>query len=237
MDRTYIDDHHIVARYLADQLPDDEREAFEAYYLEHPDVVREMEAAARFKIGLQRLRDSGELDELLSTRPWYRQPRYLAAAAVAVMAIGIVLFLGRTASRQPLLVASSALLHDSSGNPWPIASRHMIVRTRTMSYDAEIDIPEAAQTIELRVLPEYEAQPPRYRVRLSSIVDNAQLQQVAEIAGLAPADDGFVSVFLNGAQLEPGRYQLALSGDEGTSTKNEESSFLIRMRAAADRIH
>ena len=47
MDRKFIDDHHIVARYLADQLPDTLREEFEAYYLEHPEVVQELEATAR----------------------------------------------------------------------------------------------------------------------------------------------------------------------------------------------
>ena len=65
MDRKYIDDQHIVARYLADQLPAAQREEFESYYLQHPEMVEELEAAARFKVGLMLLRDAGQLDEVL----------------------------------------------------------------------------------------------------------------------------------------------------------------------------
>ena len=85
MDRQYIDDHHIVARYLADRLPEPEREAFETYYLEHPEIVREIEAAARFKSGLAQLRDSGELAVLLKPAPWYARWQYLALAAAATV--------------------------------------------------------------------------------------------------------------------------------------------------------
>ena len=87
MDRQYIDDHHIIARYLADRLPEPERDAFEAYYLEHPDLLREIEAAARFKSGLAQLRDSGELGALLEATPWYARWRYLAIAAAAILVI------------------------------------------------------------------------------------------------------------------------------------------------------
>ncbi len=230
MDRKHIDDHHVVARYLADQLPGSEREAFEAYYLEHPEMLQEMEAAARFKVGLMQLRDADELDASMKPRPWYLQQQYLAAAAVAVVAIGVGLFVMRSPSMQPMLVASSGALINRLGDPLPIASTHAILRTRGISYDAEIDLPRSAQTIELRVLPEYEAQPPRYRITLSSIADDDSLQQLVKVGGLAPDEDGFVPVFLNAAKLEHGRYQVMLSGDEGTSAANEESVFLIKMK-------
>ena len=83
MDRKYIDDHHIAARYLADQLSDADREAFETYYVEHPDVLRDLEAAARMKVGLAQLREAGELDALMIARTWRPNRRFLAAAAVA----------------------------------------------------------------------------------------------------------------------------------------------------------
>src|SRR5690242_9172553 len=128
MDRRYIDDHHIVARYLADTLPDAEREAFEAYYLEHPEIVREMEAAARFKVGLMQLRDSGELASLLQPQPWYRRTSYLAvAASLAIAALGALLFYARSPSLQPLLVATASSLTDRLGNPRPIAGTYAIL--------------------------------------------------------------------------------------------------------------
>src|ERR1043165_5298786 len=93
MDRRYIDDHHVVARYLADRLTDEEREAFEAYFPEHPDVVQELEAAARFKVGLMQLRDTGELTQLLQPAPRRQTWQYLAAAAaVAALVIGAFFF-------------------------------------------------------------------------------------------------------------------------------------------------
>ena len=73
MDRRYIDQQHVVARYLADRVTDNERSEFEAYYLVHPEIVQEMEAAARFKVGLMQLRDSGELPKLLRSKPRYLQ--------------------------------------------------------------------------------------------------------------------------------------------------------------------
>jgi hypothetical protein len=230
MDRNYIDDNHIVARYLADQLSDQEREAFEAYYLEHPDVVQEMEAAARFKVGLAQLKDSGELSKILKPRPWFRQERYQAlAAGVAIIAIGAFLFINRSPSSQPTLVASATALVDRLGDPLPTLGTYTILRTRSISYDTEIELPRAPQTIALRVLPEVESQPARYRITLSSIADDDSLREIAAIGSLSPDADGFVPAYLNSANLSRGRYQLTLSGDVGTSAANEPSPFLIRV--------
>lgn len=230
MDRKYIDDHHIVARYLADQLSDVERQAFEAYYLEHPDVVQEMEATARLKVGLMQLRDSGELDTLLKQRPRFPQQRYLAiAAGIAVMAVGTLLWFNRGPAAQPLMVASATSLFDRLGDPLPISSTHTILRTRSATDDAEIDLPRSPQTIELRVLPETPAQPARYRAVLSSISQDNALREVAAIVELEPEADGFVPLYLNSARLEQGRYRLTLSGDSGTSAADAASDFLIRI--------
>ena len=46
MNLKHIYDNHVIERYLADQLDDAEREAFEAYYLQHPEVVSDMESVA-----------------------------------------------------------------------------------------------------------------------------------------------------------------------------------------------
>jgi hypothetical protein len=67
MDRNYIDEQHVIARYLADQLTEPERDAFESYMDQDPDVIRDMEATARFKVALAILRERGLLDQWLST--------------------------------------------------------------------------------------------------------------------------------------------------------------------------
>src|SRR5688572_30590247 len=106
MDRQFIDDHHVVARYLADQLSESERAEFEACFLEHPEIVKEMETVARMKVGLMQLQASGELDRL--TREKARIPRwqmFAAAAAIAAIAFGLSTFLTRNSA--PLIVAAS----------------------------------------------------------------------------------------------------------------------------------
>src|SRR5688572_21034668 len=104
MDRRYIDDHHVVARYLADRVTEEERSAFEAYYLEHPEVVQELEAAARFKTGLMRLRETGELDDLMQAKAGgFRWPYLAAAAAIAFLVLGAFFALTRPPETQPLL--------------------------------------------------------------------------------------------------------------------------------------
>lgn len=230
MDRKYIDDNHVVARYLADQLSDAEREAFEAYYLAHPQVVQEMEAAARLKVGLAQLKQSGELDSLLRHKPWFRQERYLAfAASVAIVVLGAFLFIHRGPTSQPALAASAAVLVDRLGDPLPTLGTFTILRTRSASYDAEIELPATAQSIALRVLPESEAQPALYRVSLLSVARDNTTHEVAAIGQLSPDAGGFVPVYLNSARLAAGRYELVIQGDSATSAGNEASSFLINV--------
>ena len=230
MDRQYIDDHHVVARYLANRLTDEEREAFEAYYVEHPDIVQEMEAAARFKVGLMKLRESGELTKLMQ-RDQRPQWHYIAAAAaIAALALGVFLVLERTPVTHPILAATADVLHGANGNPPELIGEYAILRTRGSSVDAEIMLPALGAALELRVLPEFTARPERYRVHLFRMSADDSLLSVAELGGLVPEPDNFVSVFVDGARLQPGQYRLAISGDPDTDARDKESAFILRMK-------
>lgn len=224
MDRQYIDDHHIVARYLANRLPDPEREAFEAYYLEHPEMLREIEAAARFKSGLAQLRASGELEALLKPTPWYARWRYLAIAAAAIFIIGVALYL-RTPT-PPLMAANLAAL----GGPSTVASSHAVLRRRGSSFDAEITLPETGEAIELRVLPEIAGTDARYRISIARVNADDERQPVAETDRLSAADDGMVSIYLNAPRIAPGDYELTIADDTART-----SHFLIRVWPASRR--
>lgn len=218
MDRNYIDEHHIVARYLADQLSDAEREAFEAYYLEHPDVVQDMEAVARLKVGLARLQESGELAQALTPQRFSRNYYIAAAAAVVIAAVGLLFFYVREPLQQrPMLAASASTT---------VTATYLVLRTRSAAtYDTEITITDSPQTVELRILPEVEAQPARYRVEISSA--DAERQNLAALGNLAPNADGFVPVYLDAARLAAGTYVLTIAGDTGTSAADSRSEFVI----------
>jgi hypothetical protein len=227
MDRKHIDDNHIVARYLADQLTDPERAQFETYYLEHPEVVREMEATAHFKAGLMRLRDTGELGRLSQQRlPWYRRKHHLAlAATLAILAIGVVYIADRRPAAQPLLVARQDALTTWGGRAFAVGSTHTIVRTRSASYDARIKLRHAAEAIELRVLPEFAA--PHYQISLTRVIANGATESLAQVGSLEPDADGMVEVYVNGARIGAGRYELMITADPPDGGAGRRSTFLL----------
>jgi hypothetical protein len=222
MDRQYIDNHHVIARYLADRLSDAEREEFEAYYLEHPDVVKELETVARFKAGLIDLQRSGELDKLIAGRPHAGSLRYLvAAAAIAAVAIGVTLYATRDPQLPSLLAASPSLLAMGNERALTIGAVQRVFRTRSTGADAEIQLPAGRQAIALEVLPESEGS------RFGASIATAR-RVLATTSGLLTNADGLVPMYLDSSQLQPGAYELTLTNE----TTNEASIFTLRLRAA-----
>jgi hypothetical protein len=231
MDRRYIEDQHIVARYLADQVTDEERAAFEAYYLEHPDMVQELEAAARFKAGLMHLHSTGELSTLLQQRP--RRPQWqvvAATAAILLLVLAGLLISTRGADTRPLIAAGAEALRSAGGAVPAMVRSYAVLRTRGKSVDADIAPVLPGQVVELRVLPEFTATPARYRVRLLRVSADGSAAPVAQLGGLVPARDRFVSVFISGARLKPGEYELRISGDLDTDAANAASPFVLVIR-------
>jgi hypothetical protein len=234
MDRRYIDEQHIVARYLADRLSEAEREAFEAYYLQHPEIVSELEATAKFKAGLMRLQETGELGALLRAQPASaRRWVWAAAAAVAALAVGVGFLLSNRGPERLALAPTLQSLTRAGGGALTVAGSYRLVRTRSSSLDLDISLPAAASAIELKVLPEFEARPPQYRIALAA-VDGDTLRPVAAASDLRRAADGFVTVYLDSAMLAPGNYQLSVVGEQGTTAAAETSTFRIRLRHAGE---
>ena len=158
--------------------------------------------------------------------------QYLAAAAaVAALAIGGLLVV-RAPETNPLLAADIGALQRTNGTEPVIASTHAILRTRGSAVDAEIPLPPARQVIELRVLPEFTARP-HYRVRLFRMTADDSLRPVAEVGGLTTDDDGFLTVFVDAARLQPGSYRLTVVGDIDTDAVDKENAFILRLRPDA----
>ena len=177
-----------------------------------------------------KLRESGELKQLLQ-REKRPQWHYLAAAAaIAALVVGVFLIVGRTPAGHPILAASVGALHGTNGGPLTLTREYAILRTRGSAVDAEIPLPTAAEALELRVLPEFTARPERYRVRLFRMSADDSLQSVAELGGLVPEPDNFVSIFVDGSRLQPGQYRLAITGDPDTDARDKESAFMLKMK-------
>lgn len=220
MDRQYIDDNHVVARYLADQLADAEREAFEAYSLAHPEILSELEAAARFKVGLAQLGASGRLAYLEKPVPAPSRGRWLRLAAVfAAIALGLAFLVHQYAAPSILALNSGVSPRDT----------YDIVRTRGGGYDAEIAVTPDTEWVRLRLLPEAVAEPPRYRLVLYPADAGGERRPVAEVGAAAPDADGFVPADLRVKSLAPGGYELLLGADKGTSPA-AASSFRVLLQ-------
>jgi len=230
MDRNYVADRHVVARFLSDQLSEDELRAFEEYMLAHPEIVHELESTARLKVGLHKLNETGELATLLKPKPFLADARYTAlAASVAIVALGLFFFVRYVSHESPILAASVGALMDRSGILPAIAHTYVILRTRGESYDAEIELQPDSRAIELRVLPEFAAHPPRYRATVARVADDDSLREVGTVSGLLPGADGFVSLYLDSSKLVRGRYRLDLRGDVGTDAADAVSTFKIKL--------
>jgi len=227
--RQYVDDNDLVARYLADKLPAREREEFEAFVINDPELLRELDRTAQFKSGLMSLQRSGKLQTLVKGKPWWHRsgPIALAASLILVVA-GATLLLRRTEGPKPIIAASARVLATQKGIQ-AISGPYSIQRTRSSSYDATITYPANGAPIALRIKPEAVASPARYRIALSIFSGDNRAQPVATVSNLEPETDGFIPVYLNSAAITPAVYELKISGDAGTSGENTESSFLVEI--------
>jgi len=226
LSRKYIDDNDVVARYLAHRLSDSERESFEAYYLEHPEVLKELNRTAQFKVGLMDLEASGDLATSMQLRPsWYRGNR-MAMAATILLAVGAGVWLYGHQNPRSMIANSVATLTYPFQAKLSIAGSYNIERTRSSSYDATINLPKDAAAVELRIRPERAASPALYRVALFRVADDDSTTKLTTITGLKPASDGFVEIYVNTSLLTPAVYEIRIASDDERAN-SAASSFLF----------
>ena len=192
-------DPTIVNRYLADQLAENERRAFEALLVSDPDLLRELEATARLKAGLQKLRDTDQLDALVAEQR-SRTPCFSPLQRQSPFSFWDSACFAGTLTPGTHLAASISKLVDQSGNPLPIASTHAVFRKRADAYDTEITLPASRQAIELSVLPDLRAPQTSYRAALSLIRDDGAADAAASIEPLQAAGDGSVTMFVDSSR-------------------------------------
>lgn len=218
--RIVTDDPTLASRYLADQLAEDERAAFEERLLTDPQALRELEATARLKLSLQKLRRSGQLANLMEKRQPDGRWLFAVAATVAALIVGIGV-LRWTGNTSPMLAAELSALVDSSGNPLHPGNTYAVFHTRATARNITVELPASRQAIQLRILPDTEApQTATYRASLQRLANAGRASSATTIDELRPAADGFVSIFIDSRQLLPGDYELSISSaaDGGVAT-------------------
>ncbi|MBS0416261.1 MAG: hypothetical protein JSR66_01005 [Proteobacteria bacterium] len=231
-----IDDPTRASRYLAGQLSDAESAAYEARFAEDPDALAELEATARLKIGLHRLRRDGELSELLASTssPSPNRTWMLAmAAGIAAAVIGIGLWFPRTAPiSAPVLASAASVFKDHNGHSLSVMATAPLFRTRAEKYDAVIELPRERGAIKLRVLPSSPTPAARYQAALSRMKDDDTAERAVTVTDLKPsADDGFIDVFADSSLLAPGRYRLTLTRAPGGTDTGESDTFVIKVNS------
>jgi hypothetical protein len=239
--QSLIDDPTRASRYLADQLSDTECAEYEARFIADPDTIAELEATARLKIGLQRLRRNGELSELIAGNAAHAPNRtwlLAMAASIAAVAIGLSLWLPRShtgSSSLPTLAATAAAFTDRSGHSLSVLSTTPLFRTRAERYDAVIELPTTRGALKLRVLPSAPTDSAQYQAALARIKDDDTSEPPIAVSHLQPsAEDGFVDVYADSVLLSPGRYRLTLTREPGESAATatvESDTFVIKVNA------
>ena len=230
MDRKQIETEHVVARYLADQLSPAEAEEFEAYYTQHPSMVREIEYALRLKEGLATLRDRQQLDALLKMRRWRWALPLSVAAAVAGAALGMWTWYGSPGAT-PVAARSLEELFESGGQiALPVAGKYMLVRMRGAEPAAlEIPLPGMRSALELEVLATGGAAAAPYRLVLERDKGDGKPERVTELTGLTPGADGLVAAWLDSERIQRGRYTVELSAERSEAAAPAER-FVIELR-------
>lgn len=227
MDRKQIEDEHIVARYLADQLSAEEADAFEAYYTQHPGMVREIEYTLRLKEGLATLRDRQELDSLMKARRWRWALPLSIAAAIAGAALGTWTWYGSPGSAPVAAGSLEALLERSGPATLPLGGKYMLVRVRSAeTAPLQIPLPAQESALELQVLPTGGAAAAPYRLVL--LPTEGKPKPLAEVTGLVPGPDGLVAAWLDSARIQRGQYTVELISEAGASAAPAER-FVIEL--------
>jgi hypothetical protein len=229
MDRQTIDDQHVVARYLADQLSDADREAFEGYCREHPEVYRELEAAARVKVGLAKLGETGRLEGLVNApSPKGIFAYRYAAGGAGVLAVGAALVASFVMMQAPMMGANVAEVSGRFGADLPVAATYEFLRMReSTEFDQKITLPLRPAVLKFEVLPDNEGAS-KYRATLS--LDEASGSRViARADGLAPLPSHYVVLFVSSEKLVPGSYSLVVEPEDGSE---KEPAFRFEVRQA-----
>jgi hypothetical protein len=226
MERQHIDDEHMVARYLAGQLDEAESTAFEARYAQDPAIVKDLERTLRLKEGLAILKERGELESLLRSRPAW-QPALALAAGLAVLVIGVLLWVGRAVTP---IAGTIAALTEHRGSPLRVANTYVLARTRGPAPSMAVALPKEPAAIELRMIPSSRPQDGAFHIVLSQLDAANVAAPVGDTRAAASSEDGFVTAYIDSASLSLGRYLIELQPEHPAAPGTPTDRFILDVR-------
>jgi hypothetical protein len=118
-----------------------------------------------------------------------------------------------------------------------------LLRTRSSTYDALVELPTEPRALELRVRPEVKLpsepralelrgrpEEPAYGVALSRIQPDGSVTQIGNVGELKIEPDGFVRLYVDSSRLEAGPYLLVITPAEDR-TAASTTAFRIKVVA------
>lgn len=221
----------VIASYLAGRLPVSESDAFEQAVADHPEICRSVEQTLKFKEGLARLRERGELSALLRAPAPRRWIPYAAAASVALATLASVLWLQLRSPAAAMLFLSPADVASRHAGA-AVSGSYVLARTRGVTGTTELSLPAGSGPIELRIVPSGLSPGTHYSARINRLDgstgnSNKSLGQ-ADAGTVGP--NGYVTIYVDGRQLEAGDYELSLTPDVSNGANRDSDRFVIRVK-------
>jgi len=230
MDTTQPDTEELIAGYLAGRLPTGRNDAFEKSITEDSQVRQRIEQTLKFKEGLARLRERGELASLLRAAPARRWVPYAAAAAVAAFTAATALWLAVRGAAPEVLVRSPTDLATRRHSAPPILGSYVLARTRGTTGAADVNLPPGAGACELQILPSRMVPGTRYSVTLKPVEVPEGSAHVARLDAGPAGSDGYVTVYVDRSRLPAGRYELSLSPSDHQARDSDADHFVVRVQ-------
>ena len=210
MDKADIDKHHVIERYLLNQLTTDERDAFEQLFLDDPELLDRLEQAEAMRAGLRQATDALESSDSprAAFAGWFAKP----AVAYGVSGVAVI------------ALAASALLFAERGqvDETPIATPVGVEVWLETTRGAERTVRVSRQPALIRV----DIGPPPHAARYRLAIAHGT-QTVIEAGDLTVDGDNAISIVIS--KLPAGEYVVAVAADDEQATDSGETTYAIQV--------
>lgn len=219
MDMKYINENHVVERYLQGTLSQEECDAFEALFLASPELLDQLESAEQLQLGLQAV-GADPFESVQARRAFptvlFHSPRY-AMAATVFLAVSLVVSGGLYMKNMDL----------AGSLPSGFTSAVDIVALETVRSAAGeepfnvIDRGAMGSQVVLLVDPGFEPFD-HFRATLNRLDGAEPGATVLQLDKLQPAYSEMLAISLPAALLESGDYEVRVEGWRSGSAASQD---------------